>query len=224
MARISIIVGFLILNIHFCIAQYPILELDDYVNYSHIERTMNRPTYSNIKGSPFLHENFIEGQIKLDNGRTYQGPLRYDIYSDEIEFKTTDGDIYAVRNPETIQFATLGDVNFNYFEPGEFKDVKGFYQLLIIGDYFLYKKYLVELKDPEAARPYVEAKPARFEIKDSKYYIMDADGFFTEIKNKKDLVLPGLNANKQESFIKSNKISHKDENDLIEFVNFLNQQ
>ncbi len=223
MSKPVIIFYLVVFAINFSLAQYPVLELDDYVNYSHIERTMNRPTYSNIKGSPFLHENFIEGQIKLDNGRTYQGPLRYDIYSDEIEFKTTDGDIYAVRNPETIQFATLGDVNFNYFEPWEFKDVKGFYQLLVIGNYSLYKKYHVNLKDPEAARPYVEAKPARFEIKDSKYYIMDADGFFTEIKNKKDLVLPGLNANKQESFIKSNKIGHKDEIDLIRFVEFLNE-
>lgn len=198
-------------------------ELDDYINYANIERNSAQPSsYENVQGSPFLNKDFVDGEIKLNIGKTYKGPLRYDIYADEIEFVTSDKVIYTVKNPETIQLVILGDSKFNYFPPGEFKGVKGYYEVLVIGDYSLFEKYQIALKEPQAARPYVEAKPAKFLQQDSKFLIMDPDANFIEINNKKDLLLKDLDQNILEAYLKKNKIKPSDKADLTSFVKFLN--
>lgn len=198
--------------------------IDKYMDYARIDKSMMKPaTYNEVQGSPFLYKDFTSGDLKLNNGTTYKGSLRYDIYADQIEFRTTDGEIYAVKNPESIQLAILDDKKFNYFEPGEFNNVKGYYEVLVIGNYSLYEKYQVVLKDPEAARPYVEAKPAKFIPQDSKFLIMDPDGKFTEINNKKDLLLKSGDQNKIDEFLKEYKIKPSKKEDLIRFVEFLNK-
>lgn len=213
----------LVFKIAFAAAQGIVYELDDYVNYANLEKTMAKPaTYSNVAGSPFLFDDFVEGSIKLDNGAVYKGPLRYDIYADELEFKTTAGEIYTIENPGAIQFVKLGELNFNYFEEGAFANVKGFFEILVVGDYSLYKKHRIILRDPEAARPYMEAKPATFVRPECSYFMMDADGNFVELKNRKDLIFGGVTENQLSLYIKSKKIKEKDEKDLIRFVEFLN--
>lgn len=198
--------------------------IDKYMDYARIDKSMTKPaTYSDVQGSPFLYKDFISGELKLNNGTTYKGSLRYDIYGDQIEFKTSDGEIYAVKNPETIQMAILGDQKFNYFESGEFNNVKGYYEVLVIGNYSLFEKYQVILKDPETARPYVEAKPAKFLEQDSKFLIMNTDGQFIEINNKKDLLLGNGDQKKIEQFLKENKTKPSKKEDLIRFVEFLNK-
>lgn len=225
MFRLLILSALLFIIIHNSTAQdYMGGGIDKYMDYARIDKSMAKPaTYHDVQGSPFLYKDFISGQLKLNTGTTYKGSLRYDKYADQIEFRTSDGEVYAVKNPETIQLAILGDSKLNYFEPGEFKGVKGYYEVLVIGNYSLYEKYQVILKDPEAARPYVEAKPAKFLDQDSKYFIMDPDGNFTEIVKKKDLLLKGLNQKNLEAFIKENKIKPSKKEDLIKFVEFLNQ-
>lgn len=198
--------------------------LDKYMDYARIDKSMTKPaTYNDVQGSPFLYKDFISGELKLNIGTVYKGKLRYDIYADQIEFQTSDGEIYSVKNPETVQLAILGDTKFNYFEPNEFKGVKGYYEVLVIGNYSLYKKYQIMLKDPEAARPYVEAKPAKFLQQDSKFFIMDPEGSFTEISKKNDLFLKGVDQNELSAYLKKNKIKPSKKEDLIRFVEFLNQ-
>ena len=201
-----------------------VLGLQDYINYEHIDRNMAKTSsYENIKGSPFISKDFADGQIRLNNGKIYKGPLRYDIYADQIEFKTSTGEIYAVLNPETVDTAVIGKNKFKYLAPEENKSVNGFYEMLVEGNFTLFEKHQIILKDPQAARPYVEAKPARFETKESKFVIQDANGKLTEIKNKNDLLLSESNTEKLELFIKKNKIKPSDKNDMIRFVEFLNQ-
>ncbi len=201
-----------------------ILGLDQYMNYEHIERNMAKTaTYNDVKGSPFMSKEFIDGQIKLNDGKIYKGPLRYDIYADQVEFKTSGGEIYAVQNPETIESAVIGDHIFKYLAPEKNKSIKGFYDVLKEGSYTLLEKHQILLKDPQAARPYIEAQPAKFITKESKFYILDATVNYTEIKSKKDLIVSEANTEKLESFIKKNNIKPSDRNDLIRFVEFLNQ-
>ncbi|NOR76316.1 MAG: hypothetical protein GQ525_14315, partial [Draconibacterium sp.] len=93
------------------------------------------------------------------------------------------------------------------------------------GEYLLIEKHRVELKDAVAAKPYVEAKPASFVTKKSTYLILNLEGEFIEIDNKKDLL--SLNTQKSNElgvFIKKNKIKTSKKEDLIKFTNFLNQK
>jgi hypothetical protein len=115
-----------------------------------------------------------------------------------------------VQNREIIRTVYIDSLKFKYFEPGDFENAKGFYELLVLGDYSLYRKYQILLKNPEAAGPDSYSLAARFIPTDCKYFIMDPDDNFTDIIDKKDLLLPGRDAGALEKFIKDNKIKPKE--------------
>ncbi len=224
MLRIIIAIVFIV-SFQFGFTQNAALGLDEYIKYAHADNNGEKPVlYEYVQGSCYLNDTFIDGQITLDIGKTFQGPIRYDIYADQIEFKNSANEIFIVQNPKAIRMVYMDSLKFNYFEPGLFKDVKGFYEILLIGDYSLYKKYQIFLKNPEAAGPGFQTSVAIFIPQDSKYFIMDPDANFMEINNKKDLLIKGRDTGKLEKFIKDNKIKPKKEQDLIRFTEFLNRQ
>ena len=224
MLRITIFILF-IANIHFCFAQEIIPGLDEHIIRSGIDSKVEKPVdYKYVQGSCYLIENFIDGRITLNTGQVFEGPVRYDIYADQIEFKNEANEIFVVQNSRAIRTVFMDSLKFNFFEPGEFENVKGFYELLVLGNYSLYRKYLILLKNPDAAGPGLSSSPAMFIPLDSKYYIMDPDANFREITNKKDLLIPDRDSEELEKFIKANKIKTKKEEDLIRFTEFLNQE
>jgi len=224
MSRITIVILF-IANIQFCFAQEIIPGMDEYIKHSHMDRKGEKPVdYKYVQGSCYFNDDFIDGRITLNTGQTFEGPIRYDIFTDQIEFKNEANEIFIVQNPSAIRTVFLDSLKFNYFEPGEFANVKGFYELLVLGNYSLYRKYLILLKNPDAAGPGLSSSPAMFIPLDSKYYIMDPDANFREITNKKDLLIPDRDSEELEKFIKANKIKTKKEEDLIRFTEFLNQE
>ncbi len=224
MLRIIIAIVFIV-SFQFGFTQNAALGLDEYIKYAHADNNGEKPVlYEYVQGSCYLNDTFIDGQITLDIGKTFQGPIRYDIYADQIEFKNSANEIFIVQNPKAIRMVYMDSLKFNYFEPGLFKDVKGFYEILLIGDYSLYKKYQIFLKNPEAAGPGFQTSVAIFIPQDSKYFIMDPDANFMEINNKKDLLIKGRDTGELEKFIKDNKIKPKKEQDLIRFTEFLNRQ
>lgn len=224
MSRITISI-FLIFSVHFGFSQNAALGLDEYIKYAHVDNNAEKPVlYEYVQGTSYLNDEFVDGQITLDIGKTFEGPIRYDIYADQLEFKNSANEIFIVQNPKAIRMVYLGGSKFNYFESGEYTGAKGFYEIMVIGDYSLYKKYQVFLKNPEAAQPGFQTSVAIFIPRDSKYYIMDPDGNFIEINNKKDLLVSGRDTETLEKFIKDNKIKIKKENDLIRFIEFLNHE
>ena len=87
-----LVVGINIINLNAQVHVGGIEEYIDYANITYATAGVNN-SYENIAGSPFYFDEFIEGQIKLENGKIYQGPLRYDVYTYQIEFKTSNGKI-----------------------------------------------------------------------------------------------------------------------------------
>jgi len=224
MLRITIVI-LLIANFHFCFAQEIIPGMDEYIKHAQIDRNVEKPVdYKYVQGSCYFNELFIDGRMILNTGQTFEGPIRYDIYADQIEFKNQANEIFTVQNPGIIRTVYLDSLKFTWFEPGDFENVKGFYELLVLGNYSLYKKYQILLKNPEAAGPGISSSAAMFIPLDSKYYIMDTDANFREITDKKDLLLPGRDAAVLEKFIKTSKIKTKNEKDLIRFTDFLNEE
>jgi hypothetical protein len=179
--------------------------------------------YKYVQGSCYLIEDFIDGRIALNTSQTFEAPIRYDIFADQVEFKNEANEIFTIQNPGIIRTVYLDSLKFTWFEPGDFENVKGFYELLVLGNYSLFKKYQILLKNPEEAGPGKSSSAAMFIPLDSKYYFMDTDDNFREITDKKDLLLPGRDVAILEKFIKVNKIKAKEEKDLIRFTGFLNQ-
>jgi hypothetical protein len=64
-------------------------------------------TYERIEGSPYYTEDFIDGEVHLRNGNSASLPLRYDIFQDEIEFKSENQILWLKK--QNIEYLTLGD-------------------------------------------------------------------------------------------------------------------
>lgn len=203
-------------------SQIHIMGLGEFIDYANIDRTNPAAvsSYIDIKGSPFFNDEFIVGRLKLRNGKTYEGPLRYDIYSDQIEFKTENGEIYAVQNPEIIERISLNKSEFICI--GEENDFpKGIYEVLGTGKYVLYEKHMVELKDRVPPKPYVDAKPATFTKKASAFFLLNPNGEVIPLNSKKDLA--ALNQEKGVGdYLKKNKLKTSDKDDVLKLVEFLN--
>ena len=205
-------------------AQDALFGIEKLIKHEPVDNNKDKPIlYDFVQGSPYLNETFIDGELKLNTGKTFKVPVRYDIFADQLEYKNPDNVIFLVQNPAAIQLVIVDSLMFNYFQPGEFRDIQGFIQILVIGNYSLYKKYQILLKNPDAAGPGLHANAAMFLPQDSKYYIMDPDANFIEIESKKDLIVTGRDKDELEKFIKDNKIKIRNEEHLIRYVEFLNQ-
>jgi hypothetical protein len=224
MLRINIVI-LLIVSFQFCFAQEIIPGIGEHIKNAPPDGSVEKPVdYKYVQGTCYFNEHFTDGRMILNTGQTYEGPIRYDIFADQFEYKNQANEIFTIQNPGIIRTVYLDSLKFNYFEPGDFENVKGFYELMVLGNYSLYRKYQILLKNPEAAGPGSYSIAAMFLPQDSKYYIMDPDANFREITHKRDLLLPGRDVAVLEKFIKANKINAKDEKDLILFTEFLNKE
>ncbi|WP_319591130.1 hypothetical protein [uncultured Draconibacterium sp.] len=196
--------------------------VDEFIEYNNINMANSRSdnSYADVEGTPFLYGDFVVGKVKLNNGKYYEGELRYDNYKRNLEFKDDKGDVYEVLTPEKINSVELGDVTLKYV----LTDGEGqFFRQLVGGGYSLLAVDEAEYQDPKPARPYVEAKPARFVEKSATYFLhSDADGL-VELKNKKSLAEVYPEKTKEiNSFLKKEKTGFSSEEDLAKLVNYLN--
>ncbi len=180
--------------------------------------------YKYIQGSCYFNEHFTDGRMTLNTDQTMKASSGMIFLPTRLNLKMRQTKSLRCKIRGLYARFIWSSLKFVYFEPGDFENVKGFYQLLVLGNYSLYRKYQVELRNPEAAGPGSFSSAARFIPQDSKYYIMDPDDNFREIINKKDLLLPDRDTGELESFIKAGKIKVKVEKDLIRFTEYLNQE
>ena len=221
---ILIVFTFVVISVKAQVQNY-MLGVDEYIDYANIKRT-NSPgsqPYDNIKGSPYLFEDFITGKIKLKDGKTYEGPLRYDIYANKIEFKSSAGEVFSVINPETIDKIFMNESRLIFIPDNKNVQEGNYYEVLIEGEFSLLVKHTTILKDPVPAKPYYAAKPAMFVTKENNFYLLSENSGLVEIKNKEDLA--GIDTNRGDEiskYIKENKMKLSNRSDLIELTNFLN--
>ena len=146
-SKIVLVVCVILVASNYTNAQVYVGGLQEYIDYSNINNVRDRINnpYSNFSGSPFLNKDFKKGQIKLNNGKIYEGRLRYDVYADQIEFEMSDGNIYAVKNPETIKEVTIGKQNFISLNKEAGNSLDGIYEIVAKGEFMLLEKHEVEL-------------------------------------------------------------------------------
>ena len=203
-------------------AQSYMAGVDEFIEYNNINMANSRVgnSYADVEGTPFLYGDFVVGKVKLNNGKYYQGELRYDNYKRNLEFKNEKGEVYEVLTPEKINSVSLSNVTLKYVRV----DGEGqFFRQLVAGGYSLLALETAEYQEPKPARPYVEAKPARFVEKSPDYFLYsDANGL-VELKNKKSLTtVYSEKAKEISSFLKKEKTSFSNEDDLADLVEFLN--
>lgn len=176
-------------------------------------------------GSPYLNDEFVVGSIYSIQRIQYEEvPLRYNIYNDELEFKTPASEILALANPDIVVKAVLGDTSLVYLpflQAGKSK--KGFFIVLEEGRISLLAKPDIFLKPAIEPGAYKDPEPPKFVRKPDEYYLKTESGQVQLITNKKELIaaFPD-NQDKIESFISKNKTKPNKSESLIELVLYYN--
>ncbi len=185
----------------------------------------NQLLMKKVKGSPYLNEEFVNGSIYTVQRLQYPDiPLRYNIYNDELEFKTPANEIQALATPEIVDKAIFGETHLVYSAyTNSNKIKKGYFVVLEEGKAMLYAKPGVAFKEATEPAAYKEAEPPTFNKKADDYYIRFGTAPAQIVGNKKELiaVFPD-NQDKIESYIDKNKVKTNKSESLKELVKYYN--
>lgn len=178
---------------------------------------MTGQVYMNVKGSPYLLEDWAKGSVTLASRKKFENlNLMFDQIANQVIFKDADGVIKSFNQP--IVAFTLGqESNIHNFE----KAADGlFYEKLVSGKVNLWKKNKKTIIDE---KPYGSATVQRNVLNNTTYYVGELTQL-TKIKNDKKSVLEVLssNASEVEAFIKEQKLNPKNEADLFRIFLYYN--
>lgn len=191
----------------------------------HTGDLQNMLTESDINGSPYLNDEFIIGTIFTTTEMQFQDiPLRYNIYSGKLEFKTPENEVLALAAPEIVKRAEFGEFKLSYITYSLSKKIKrGFFEELVNGKVSLFTKAEILYQKPTKPAAYKDAEPAKFIERPNLYFLKVEKESAKKIDNKKGLIemFPD-NREQVATFIKKNKIKVNKEDQLIELVTYYN--
>ncbi len=181
--------------------------------------------YTDVQGNPYLFEQWVNGTIRLGNGKSYTNvPLRYDIVSDELQYKDNKSDQALNFIDPVVEFQLMPGTESgespmifrNGFISDDGTSVKAYYQVLFDGALKLLKrntKVIFETREYSSA---ITTKTFREE----EYYYLYKNNKTVRIKKDKKQVLATLadRATELETFIKSNALNLKNESDLVRLI------
>jgi len=184
----------------------------------------------NITGSPYEENYFQPGFIYSNNKLTASNvPMRYNIFSDEIEINTSQDpnhqDVNVLSKSPDV-FVKIGTDVFVYVENLSDENQSGYFKVVHEGEHFdLYKKSQVRYVEKRFAETtFQQDQPARFDRTDT-FYLVSNSGFFYELPaNRRRFNAVFKEHNKEiESYVRSNKLDIRNENDLEKIVKYFNE-
>lgn len=186
---------------------------------------MGRPVfekrYTDVKGSPYLSDEWIEGSVKLENGKAFQGvKLKYDQVADELMFLDASGKEQLFVDP-VLEFR-LGDKLFRRGYPAaDGASPAAYYEVLTEGKTDLLK---LTSKKVFEETPYNSATKIRTIRANESYYIGVSNLKLTKIRKDKKSLLAALDGKgaELEAYIKSNRLDLKQDSDMVRLVNYYN--
>jgi len=178
----------------------------------------------NLEGSPFLNEEWQSGLIILRNDDTIHTiNLRLNVLKDEMQYQYEEK-TYAIGAPEVLKKIFMGGSLFEYItysEEGKLK--KNYFEVLSNGKSCLLKYHYIVIL-PANFNPALNAGNKNDQIVHKmKYYAKIGDNLIEIDKRGKKLISAFGNKDVLISkYIKENKISFKNESDLITLIKYSN--
>ena len=206
---------------------YSTKNMVEFVYSNKLQRGDWKPVYTekDVAGSPYLNDEFVKGSVYTTSKIRYEGvPLRYNIYSDQIEFKGEKGEVLAIAAPETIEKIEFNGDTWVYAPYSLAKYVsEGYFIVLEEDDVSLYKKPQIQFEPPTEAMPFKDAQPARFENRPDHFYIRVGNKEAKKVADRKDFaeILPAHQKD-VEKFVKKEKVKPHKPDRIIELVKFYN--
>jgi hypothetical protein len=189
-----------------------------------VQPTNASATTTIVKGTPYLNETYVNGTIAFaTNTRTV--PLRYNAYKDLMEFQA-DGQARVLDPTTTIKKVNFGETTFVVEKYVTDKGITryGYFTLLDTGKVSLFSKKSVKLTPGLKGRALDGGdQPAEYRRNPDEFYFKVKGGELVEVKNIKSMV--AAFPDKQEellAFAKKEKISPRDEEELVKLVKYYN--
>lgn len=183
-------------------------------------KTVLEKTYTDIKGSPYVFDDWSLGLVKMASGTTYKDLLlKYDQVANELIFQDKSGKSLGFADP-VAEFKLIDKSNaYRLFRAG-FKAVdsnseKTFYEVLYDGSTVL-------LKDPKKNivehRAYNSSTAVKSIVETPAYYVL-LNGTLVKFKKDKKSILSVLgNSAQLEKYIQDQKINLKNDEDLAKLM------
>lgn len=180
---------------------------------------------SEIEGSPHEIGDFIDGEVITKSELKYVNvPLRFNIYANEMEFKTEEGTVLFLATPEIIDYIIIGDNKYIYapYAVGS-RLLRGYFKILTEGKASLLVKQNVTLRNAEPPQPYKDAQPAMFLKMQDEFYVRIAPAEANKVSNKKELLSILKDKGKEiDDFQKKNRTRFNRSDDLVKLIEYFN--
>ncbi|MEQ9426829.1 MAG: hypothetical protein RJQ09_20570 [Cyclobacteriaceae bacterium] len=191
------------------------------------------PSDDEIKGPRYLDENWASGTLTVALGTHRQDisfdMIRYHIENDLVEVYHEDqilgAEGKAVKRMDITDFST-GDkrsfIRLEDIETYSSEDKTGMCELLADGDVKLIRTFDVEIQEAnyDAALDVGEKEDKMIIL--SQTYLVKG-GLFIKVKGKGDLISL-LDDVDIKGYMKKNKLSHKNESDLAQIIDYYNKE
>ena len=189
-----------------------------------VQPTNAAATTTVVKGTPYLDESYVNGTIAFaTNTRTVQ--LRYNAYKDLMEFQA-DGQARVLDPSTTIKKVNLGEKTFVVEKYVNDKGISkyGYFTLLDTGKVSLFSKASVKLTPGLKGRGLDGGdQPAEYRRNPDEFFFKINNGEMIEVKSVKAMI--AAFPDKQDellAFAKKEKISPRDQEELVKLVKYYN--
>ena len=199
---------------------------DQYIFEKSKNRNLDASRYAGIAGSPFLNEEFINGQVIInDTIQIINVPLRYNIYTDKIEFTDAEGTVLEANTTGKNFVFLISDHQFlirRYQNQG--KTEFGFLELLVDGNIKLYKKYTVEFQEAVRAMGYQDPRPNKFVRHNDTFLIAIGDEIPEAVIRRRDLLTQLRQSGHYiDQYLKNNSLRMSAEETIVSLIRYCNQ-
>lgn len=184
--------------------------------------------YTDIQGSPFLNDEWVVGQVKLEEGKIYNDVyLKYNQLEDQIYYRGNDNIVMTFNDLiKEFTFINLKNVSGNnmLFRNGypstQNTSGKAYFEVLADGKMQFLKRTIKQILD---SKEYNSATTNRNIVESSKYYFFYNGNIIITKRDKKSILssFPDKQA-ELSTYVSSNNLNFKDEKDIIKLVDFYN--
>ncbi len=176
-------------------------------------------TFDEFDGSIYMKGRYKESSVIDEKSGTYDTKLKYNIYTDALEFSQGSKLFNIVKVP-----TTHARIDGDYFYYCDFKSQRGlkrdgYYVLVELTDkYRIYKKFTLKIKEP-THNSLTQAEDPGLLRMITTYYLEESGVIMELPMNKKDMLAAFSDkGNELKEYLKTEKIRLKKEEDLIRLV------
>jgi len=182
-------------------------------------RVITEQSYTDVIGSPFLNDAFVNGNVILTNGVKFQSiALKYSSYNDELFFKNPKDESLLSFVVPVKSFELLWQMYINGFPAIDNFTENSFYELIANSSVkLLLKNYKTILENKAYNSASTEKK-----FEDNKIYYVFKDGKMKRFKpSKKDLMETFADKSSEiDVFLKKEKVDFKNNADLVKVFEY----